>query len=75
MAASSTEARIARLHGGDIGYLDAGQGATLVLLHGIGSSSRSWKAQIERLASDWRIIAWNAPGYPPSAPPTPALAA
>ncbi|MFN3892558.1 MAG: alpha/beta fold hydrolase [Beijerinckiaceae bacterium] len=59
--------RLARTHDGDIGYLEAGQGDAIVLLHGIGSGARSWLAQIADLSSRWRVIAWNAPGYPPSA--------
>ncbi|MBX9759200.1 MAG: alpha/beta hydrolase [Beijerinckiaceae bacterium] len=69
MAASfSTEARIARLPGGDIAYMEAGRGPAFVLLHGIGSAARSWGAQIASLSAHWRVIAWNAPGYPPSSP-------
>jgi pimeloyl-ACP methyl ester carboxylesterase len=33
-----------------------------VLLHGIGSSSAGWLAQLESLAG-YRLIAWDAPGY------------
>lgn len=67
VASFSTETRIARLPGGDIACLEAGKGAAFVLLHGIGSAARSWSAQIGALSSHWRVIAWNAPGYPPSA--------
>lgn len=67
-ASSSTEARIARLPGGDIAYLEAGRGPAVVLLHGIGSAARSWGALIDALSPRWRALAWNAPGYPPSTP-------
>lgn len=37
---------------------------TLVLLHGIGSGSASWAAQIAGLpARGLRVVAWDAPGY------------
>jgi pimeloyl-ACP methyl ester carboxylesterase len=44
-------------------YLEEGSGTPLVLLHGIGSAARSWKAQIAALSTRMRVIAWDAPGY------------
>lgn len=44
-------------------YIDAGQGPVVMLLHGIGSGAASWVCQFEALAEDYRMIAWNAPGY------------
>lgn len=35
----------------------------LVLLHGLGGSSQSWAFQFRALADDFRIIAWDMPGY------------
>jgi len=46
-----------------IAYLEKGQGTPLVLLHGIGSAARSFAAQLDQLASRWRVLAWDAPGY------------
>ncbi len=37
--------------------------STLVLLHGIGSSSSSWLHQLQSLAAHRTVLAWNAPGY------------
>ena len=53
--------------------------STHVLLHGIGSSSASWLAQLEAASSHprCRVLAWDAPGYGGSAAlpmPTPAAA-
>lgn len=45
-----------------------GRGPALVLLHGIGSEGRSFAALAPRLPADWRLIAWDAPGYGGSAP-------
>jgi pimeloyl-ACP methyl ester carboxylesterase len=55
---------------GRLSYQEAGpaSGRALVLLHGIGASSATWSQQIHALASDRRVIAWNAPGYAESAP-------
>jgi pimeloyl-ACP methyl ester carboxylesterase len=36
---------------------------TVVLLHGIGSNSASWTAQLAHGLGAGRVLAWNAPGY------------
>ena len=55
--------------GGIIHYETAGEGRPLVLLHGIGSNSRSWRRQLDGLSSHFKVIAWNAPGYGQSSGP------
>lgn len=49
-------------------YRSSGQGAPLVLLHGIGSNAGSWNAQLSGLAADRQVYAWDAPGYGTSTP-------
>lgn len=44
-------------------YREAGEGAPLVMLHGIGSSGASFEDQLIGLAANHRVIAWDAPGY------------
>jgi pimeloyl-ACP methyl ester carboxylesterase len=46
-----------------LAWREAGQGVPLVLLHGIGSSSESWEDQFDHFARDYRVVAWDAPGY------------
>jgi pimeloyl-ACP methyl ester carboxylesterase len=41
---------------------------TVVCLHGIGSSSAGYRAQLAGLAHRFRVIAWNAPGFGASTP-------
>lgn len=55
------------------GGLPAAQ-ATHVLLHGIGSASASWVAQLHAatLHADCSVLAWDAPGYGDSTPLEPA---
>ncbi len=67
---SQLDARIARfpsrsisVGGRALAYRESGDGRPLVLLHGIGSGSASWLFQLEGLARDFRLIAWDAPGY------------
>ena len=55
--------------GSTIHYESAGTGRPLVLLHGIGSNSRSWNRQLEILSRDFNVIAWDAPGYGRSSDP------
>jgi pimeloyl-ACP methyl ester carboxylesterase len=46
-----------------ISYREAGAGAALVLLHGIGSAARAFEDQLAGLSKGLRVIAWDAPGY------------
>ena len=51
-----------------ISYLERGQGSeTLVLLHGIGGQAASWEPQLRAFARDYRVLAWDMPGYGDSA--------
>lgn len=70
-ALSLTDPRIAVLGDARISYLEVGRGVPLVLLHGIGSASKSWRHQLAGLADRFRVIAWDAPGYAQSTPLTP----
>jgi pimeloyl-ACP methyl ester carboxylesterase len=46
-----------------IAYRHAGSGDPLVLLHGgFGFDSRSWQPQLDGLAGELGIVAWDAPG-------------
>jgi pimeloyl-ACP methyl ester carboxylesterase len=44
-------------------YERAGSGPPLLLLHGIGSNSRSFRHQLSGLCDGFDVIAWDAPGY------------
>lgn len=62
---------------GRVAWREAGEGLPLILLHGIGSGSGAFSGQLEGLASAFRVIAWDAPGYGGSDPlhnPTPLAA-
>jgi pimeloyl-ACP methyl ester carboxylesterase len=61
------------VRGGQISYIEAGDGPALVFLHGIGSAAASWRRQIAAFAPRFRAIAWNAPGYDASTPPDKAV--
>jgi pimeloyl-ACP methyl ester carboxylesterase len=46
-------------------YMEAGRAdaPALVLLHGVGANSMHWRFQFAALGDQFRLIAWNAPGY------------
>ena len=46
-----------------LAYRENGSGAAVVFLHGIGSSSEGWTAQLAEFGRSHRAIAWDAPGY------------
>ncbi|WP_426409039.1 alpha/beta fold hydrolase [Bradyrhizobium ganzhouense] len=41
---------------------------TVLMLHGLGSSSAGYRAQFAGLSRDFHVIAWNAPGFGGSSP-------
>jgi pimeloyl-ACP methyl ester carboxylesterase len=45
-----------------IAYRRAGNGPPLVLLHSALSDGREWRPQLEDLADEFTVIAWDAPG-------------
>jgi pimeloyl-ACP methyl ester carboxylesterase len=44
-------------------YLEAGQGPVLILIHGLGGSASVWRDDIGLLATAYRVIALDLPGY------------
>jgi len=64
MSASDHARRgLALVDGLRIAYWEAGAGAPLLLLHGIGSNGESFAPQLAGLAGRFRVVAWDAPGY------------
>lgn len=54
-----------------IGLKESGTGPLLFCLHGIGSSSSAFAAQLDGLSEDMHVVAWDAPGYGDSQDPEP----
>ena len=52
-----------------INVLDKGTGPAVLCLHGIGSSSAAFAPQVDVLAGEFRLLAWDAPGYAASGDP------
>jgi len=57
-----------------IGYVRSGEGVPLVLLHGyVGDAWATWRHQIAEFASDFDVVAWDAPGAGRSSDPPEAF--
>ena len=54
------------LNGVGIHYEEAGEGFPLVLAHELAGNTESWKAQVSYFSRRYRVITYNARGYPPS---------
>jgi len=50
-----------RLH-----YEEAGSGFPILFIHEFAGDARSWEPQLRQFSRDYRCIAYNARGYPPS---------
>jgi len=57
------ERQFVSLDSGRLSYRQTGSGPDLVLLHGLAGNARTWERQFETFADDFRITAWDAPGY------------
>ncbi len=51
-----------QVDGLEIGYDRAGEGPPILLLHGAACSALSWKPQLDGLADEFTVIAWDEPG-------------
>ena len=60
--------RTCKLSHGQLSYREQGRGQTVVFLHGLLGNSKSWALQFERLSGDFRMVAWDAPGFGESDP-------
>ena len=43
----------------------------LIFLHGVGTDGTAWQPQLRAFADEFRVIAWDMPGYADSEPRTP----
>jgi pimeloyl-ACP methyl ester carboxylesterase len=51
------------IKGGMIAYQQAGKGPVLLMLHGIGGAAAQFRTQLEGLADEFTVVAWDTPGY------------
>jgi pimeloyl-ACP methyl ester carboxylesterase len=61
---------VCRVDGLRIAYERAGEGPLLVLLHGyVGDGGVTWRPQLDELAAEFTVIAWDGPGTGRSSDP------
>lgn len=53
----------AEIHGHTLAYREAGEGDTLLLIHGMAGSSRTWRKIMPTLAERFHVIAPDMPGH------------
>lgn len=53
---------VVEAHGLNIAYERVGQGPPLIFLHGAAEDSRIWRPQLEGLADEFTVVAWDEPG-------------
>ena len=59
----------AEVNGVNLYYEECGQGLPLLFVHEWGGDYRSWEPQVRFFARRYRVLTFNARGYPPSAVP------
>src|ERR1039458_7602458 len=67
--ASLFHSRTVRIHGHHVSYRMAGEGPTILLIHGIAGSSTTWRAVMPSLAEHYTVIAPDLLGHGQSAKP------
>jgi pimeloyl-ACP methyl ester carboxylesterase len=60
---------VVRVDGLEVAYRRAGAGPPLVLVHGSGEDGRIWQPQLEALADELTVVAWDEPGAGRSSDP------
>jgi pimeloyl-ACP methyl ester carboxylesterase len=63
------ERRTVRIHGHEVTYRMAGEGPTIVLVHGIAGSSTTWRGVLPALAEHYTVVAPDLLGHGHSAKP------
>ncbi len=58
-----------RIHDIDLYYEVTGQGAPLVLIHGLGSSTRDWERQVPVFSERYQVVTFDVRGHGQSAKP------
>lgn len=64
-----TASVLVRTRCGEVAVRTVGTGPMLLLLHGVGSSARSFRLQLEAFRHDFHVVVWDAPGYGSSKTP------
>jgi pimeloyl-ACP methyl ester carboxylesterase len=58
-----SDLRVITVDGNRVAYRDEGAGEVLLLIHGLGANSSSWRAVLPKLATEYRVITPDLPGH------------
>ncbi|KNX36332.1 alpha/beta fold hydrolase [Luteipulveratus halotolerans] len=64
---------VLRTHGVEVAYERVGSGPLVLLVHGSACDSRIWRPQLDALADDLTVVAWDQPGAGRSSDPPPGF--
>lgn len=64
-----TTSRLIATRAGQVAVRTVGEGPMLLMLHGVGSSARSFRLQLDAFRNNFQIVVWDAPGYGSSETP------
>jgi 3-oxoadipate enol-lactonase len=53
----------------EINYISAGEGDSILFIHGLGSSARDWEYQFDSFSKNYRVVAYDLRGHGQSAKP------
>ena len=53
---------VVRANGLEIAYERVGEGPPIVFVHGAAADSRAWRPQLDALADEFTVVAWDEPG-------------
>jgi len=59
----SVFSRKVKISGVDVHFVEAGNGPSILFLHGLGGSCRDWSANLPAFASSYRVMAMDFPGF------------
>ena len=59
--------QLVTLSNGQLSFRSRGDGEAIIFLHGLLGSSKSWAFQFAHVSRNYRVIAWDAPGFGQSA--------
>jgi pimeloyl-ACP methyl ester carboxylesterase len=68
LAKAGLELKSLETSGGRLAYWEAGEGPTVVLLHGVGDQAGAWQGVVDSLLDDYRLIIPDLPGHGESQP-------
>jgi pimeloyl-ACP methyl ester carboxylesterase len=55
--------QLVTLSNGQLSFRSRGDGQAIIFLHGLLGSSKSWAFQFVHVSRNYRVIAWDAPGF------------